>query len=77
MIEKIERRNAIRKYVMIIIAIVIGFIFFAMCTSRCFDTNYYGGVGTEYEQRKRDHDRKEAEKEYWEKHANDDYGWYF
>ena len=75
MIEKIERRNTIRKYVMIIIAIVIGFIFFAMCTSRCFDTNYYGGTGTEYEQRKRDYNYR---KEHWEKSTNDKYdGWYF
>lgn len=75
MIEKIERRNTIRKYVMIIIAIVIGFIFFAMCTSRCFDTNYYGGTGTEYEQRKRDYNYK---KEYWKNSSTNYYdSWYF
>lgn len=74
-IEKIERRNAIRKYIMIIIAIIVGFTFFAMCTSRCFDSNYYGGTGTIEDQRKRELDRKKEEAKYWKKRANDDYGW--
>lgn len=72
MIEKIERRNAIRKYVMIIIALVIGFTYFAMCTSRCFDSNYYGGTGTIEEQRARELEwKKEKEKErveYWDRY---------
>lgn len=66
MIEKIEKRNAIRKYVMIIIALVIGFTYFAMCTSRCFDSNYYGGTGTIEEQRARELEGQKERVEYWE-----------